>query len=91
MSSVGVRELRTQQQGPRDLSHWHPAFLGVSDDSVKVSSQVTKILISLSIPEARIWAKALDSSSEIQEVQELFLTTQTNSKRRMGSRWSEAR
>lgn len=52
-SSVGGRELRTQQQGPRDLSHWHPVDLVVSDDSVKVSSQVTKILISTSMPEAR--------------------------------------
>ena len=52
-SSVGGRESRTQQQGPRDLSHWHPVFFVVSDDSVKASSQVTKILISTSMPEAR--------------------------------------
>ena len=52
-STVGGREFRTQQHGPRDLSHWHPAFLAVSDDSVKASSQVTKILISTSMPEAR--------------------------------------
>lgn len=52
-SSVGGRELRTQQHGPRDLSHWHPLFFAVSDDSVKASSQVTKILISTSMPDAR--------------------------------------
>ena len=52
-SLVGGREFRTQQHGPRDLSHWHPVFLAVSDDSVKASSQVTKILISTSMPEAR--------------------------------------
>ena len=52
-SSVGARALRTQQQGPRDLSHWHPVFFAVSDDSVKASSQVTKIFISTSMPEAR--------------------------------------
>lgn len=90
--SVGWgRELRTQQHGPRDLSHWHPVFFVTSDDSVKASSQVTKIAISASMPEARSWVKALDSSSAIQEVQELFLTTQTNSRRRTGSRWDDAR
>ena len=53
MSSLGGRELRTQQHGPRDLSHWHPVCFAVSDDSVKVSSQVTKILTATSMPEAR--------------------------------------
>ena len=52
-SSVVGRELRTQQHGPRDLSHWHPVFFVASDDSVKAPSQVTKILISTSMPEAR--------------------------------------
>ena len=52
-SRVGRRELRTQQHGPRALSHWHPVFFVVSDDSVKAPSQVTKILISTSMPEAR--------------------------------------
>lgn len=35
-------ELRTQQQGPRDLSHWHPvvAFVVSGDSVVKASSQV---------------------------------------------------
>ena len=91
MSSLGGRELRTQQHGPRDLSHWHPVCFAVSDDSVKVSSQVTKILTATSMPDARSRAKAPDSSSEIHEVQELFLTTQTNSRRRTGSRCDEAR
>lgn len=89
--SVDGRASRSQQHGPRDLSHWHPVPFAVSDDSVKASSQVTNILILTSMPEAWSRAKAPDSSSDIQEVQELFLTTQMNSKRRMGSRWDEAR
>ena len=89
---AGGRESKAQQHGPRALSHWHPVLsVVVSDDSVKASSQVMKILISTSMPEARSCAEALDTSSENQEVQELFLTTQTNSRRCTGSRWDEAR
>lgn len=51
-SLVGGRELRTQQHGPTDLLHWHPVFF-VSEDWVKASSHVTKILISTSMPQAR--------------------------------------
>lgn len=42
VSSVDGIELRTQQHGPSDLSHWHPVLLVVlSDESVvKASSQV---------------------------------------------------
>ena len=90
-SAVGGRESRTQQQGPRDLSQRHPVSWAVLDDSVNSPSQVTKILTSTSMPRARSWATASESSSETQEVQELFLTTQTNSRRRTGSRWNEAR
>ena len=47
---VGVA-FRTQQHGPSDLSHWHPVFWIRSEEpSVKVSSHVTKILSSVSMP-----------------------------------------
>ncbi len=89
---VVVVVFRTQQHGPNDLSHWHPVFLvGSEEISVKVSSHVTKILSSVSMPAfRRVW-KAEISSFEIHDVQEVFFMSHTKDKWRTGRREEEAR
>lgn len=88
-----VVAFRTQQHGPNDILHWHPAFLvGRSEEpSVKVSSHVTKILREVSIPALRRVWKADFSSDEIQDVQEVDFMTQMKDKWRTGRREEEAR
>ena len=89
---VVVVLFRTQQHGPNDLSHWHPVFLVSSEEpSVKVSSHVTKILSSVSMPALRRVWKAEISSFETHDVQEVFFMTQTKDKWRTGRREEEAR